>query len=193
MNVRLPLVTLAVVMASVAATQVPALGELLLYDRVAIQQGEVWRLVSGHLVHFTPTHLMGDAFVFGVVGALIERRRGGQVAVLYLAMAVVIGIGLFVLESGLARFGGLSGLGYGAIFYWALDAADGRSRHTVLPVLMLVGVLLKISIDFRWPSALPSWVEPQPFVSVPLSHLIGVLTASALFIATTKENHNDAV
>lgn len=193
MNVRLPLVSVAVVLASVAASQVPGLGDLLLYDRVAIQQGELWRLLSGHLVHFTTSHLLMDGVVFAIAGALIERQRGAQVALLYLAMALVIGIGLWVLEPGLARFGGLSGLGYGALCYWAMNAADGRSRFTVLPALMLIGLLLKISIDFRWPSALPSLMGPQPFVAVPLSHLIGVLTAIALYVTTTKENHNEAV
>ena len=193
MNARLPIITLAVVLASLGATLSPLAVDLLVYDRQGILQGELWRLLSGHLVHFSRSHLAGDVVVFGVVGGLIERRRGLRVGVLYLVMAAVIGIGMLVLKPDLAQFGGLSGLGYGAICYLALHAQTANSQNTLFPALMLIGLLLKISIDFRCPSLLPSWGEAQPFVTVPLSHLIGVLTASALFVATIEENDHDSV
>lgn len=41
-----------------------AAGELLQYDRQAIADGQLWRVVTGHLVHIGLEHLAWDAAVF---------------------------------------------------------------------------------------------------------------------------------
>jgi rhomboid family GlyGly-CTERM serine protease len=42
------------------------------YDRVSLQDGEYWRLISGHLVHLSWAHLWPNLAALAVIGALFE-------------------------------------------------------------------------------------------------------------------------
>jgi membrane associated rhomboid family serine protease len=47
----------------------------LMYDRQAILDGELWRLFTGHWVHFSTSHLVCDTLALGLVGGMLEARR----------------------------------------------------------------------------------------------------------------------
>ncbi|HEX9171332.1 MAG TPA: rhomboid family intramembrane serine protease, partial [Telluria sp.] len=46
------------------------------FDRSAIPAGQLWRLWSGHLVHFSVPHALGDALVLLAAGLSVERALG---------------------------------------------------------------------------------------------------------------------
>ena len=50
------------------------------FDRMAIAQGEWWRLFTGHWVHSDPTHAGWDISALLLLGALFERRQENSVA-----------------------------------------------------------------------------------------------------------------
>jgi hypothetical protein len=52
----------------------PQLAVMLEYNRTSIANGEIWRLVTGSIVHWTTDHLFWDLLMFVVLGAAIERR-----------------------------------------------------------------------------------------------------------------------
>ena len=183
----LPLTTLSVTALSLVGTLSPTVAELLIYDRDAIGAGEVWRLLSGHLVHLTSPHLLADLTVFVVSGCLIERERGGDCGWLYLVMGAAIGVALWSLDTSLARFGGLSGLAYGNVAFLALSMCRRQPHQRVPATAILATLIVKLVSDFVYPGASLMGSVSQPFVSVPLAHLVGVLTAGAFFITTTKE------
>lgn len=190
MKARWPLCTLSMLAMSVLTSLWPAAADALIYDRQAIQMGEVWRLLSGHWVHFSSAHLVGDLLVFGIAGYLIERQLGGQIGWLYLAMSTAIGLALWVLDPALVRFGGLSGLAYGNVFFVAASMAHRHTPARPAAAALLMVLLLKILRDFSEPASVLQALAPQPFVTVPLSHLVGVLMAGTFFISTTKENNH---
>lgn len=187
---RLPVCTLSVLLMSLIGSLWPAAGGSLVYERQAILEGELWRLVTGHLVHFSSLHLAADLLVFGGAGLLIEREQGGRAAYLYLTTAGVIGCALLLFEPQLDRFGGLSGLAYGSVVYLAMSNLRRRGSGSAIALVVLTVLPLKLVIDCVQPISILSGLEFQPFVSVPLSHLVGVLTAGACFISTSKENHH---
>ena len=45
----------------------------LVYDRTALVHGELWRLWTGHLVHFSNSHLLLDTFVSAIVLLSLSR------------------------------------------------------------------------------------------------------------------------
>ena len=51
---------LSIVFLAVVVTNVPRLSELLVYDRRAILNGELWRLLTAPLVHFSASHIFCD-------------------------------------------------------------------------------------------------------------------------------------
>src|SRR5437868_2545981 len=45
------------------------------YDCEAILRGEIWRMFTGHWVHFSTSHLTYDAFALGIAGFILEQRN----------------------------------------------------------------------------------------------------------------------
>ena len=68
---------------------------LLEYDRAAILHGEVWRLVTGHFVHWSVGHLAWDLLAFAILSAVCMRRRWLFAAVV-LATAIVVSLFLLI-------------------------------------------------------------------------------------------------
>lgn len=61
---------------AVLATVHPAFHAWCVLDRDALAAGEVWRLWTGHLTHFSASHLVVDALVFTLLAAAL--RRAGE-------------------------------------------------------------------------------------------------------------------
>jgi rhomboid family GlyGly-CTERM serine protease len=185
---RLPLITITVVAISFFATLFPVAGDALIYDRQAIAAGETWRLLSGHLVHLSLQHLVIDLLAFGISGVLIERSLGRLSGGLYLAMSAGIGLALLALDPELARFGGLSGLAYGNVAFLALTIHMRRQAGYRTAQTLLVAMLLKLLTDFTYTTSGLLGMSTEQAVTVPLSHLMGVLFACMFFILATQEN-----
>lgn len=190
---RLPWITLFVVVASLYATLSPATADAWIYDRQAIQAGEVWRLLTGHLVHLSSGHLTTDLLGFGLSGVLIECCWGHKSGLLYLAMGTGIGLALWVFEPTLARFGGLSGLAYGNAVIVALKMLARRQIGYRIAMLLLSVLILKIFMDFIYTTSGLFETGADSFVTVPFSHLVGVLIACTFFITAKEESRHVTV
>lgn len=93
--------------APVLIQKIPALLE---FDRSAITTGEVWRLMTGNLVHWSVEHACLDVGAFAVVGWMFERRLRGTYAPLLIACALCVGLALWLGEPQLERYRGFSGV-----------------------------------------------------------------------------------
>ncbi|MGP0628921.1 rhomboid family intramembrane serine protease [Nitrospina sp. 32_T5] len=71
---KIPAWTCGITVASLAVYFTPSLESLFIYDRNAVFSGELWRIVSCYLVHYSPSHLFYNSIVFLIVGVLIEQR-----------------------------------------------------------------------------------------------------------------------
>lgn len=178
-HTRLPVVTLAICAITSAVYLLPPLQALLVYDREAVSDGELWRLLTGNLVHFSGAHLAKDMAALLVAGIVIELRGHRQLALLGFLSSLLIGIGLYVLEPDVLIYGGLSGVAVAAFAHLGLEGAATSGFRGWLCRLVVAGLAAKIALDF---GLAPQ--ESAGFVLVPLSHAIGALTASALFATT---------
>src|SRR5262245_41828103 len=59
---------------------------------VAIRHGEVWRVLTGNLVHWNPPHFYLDVGVFLVLGVLYEGALGRWFPWLLLTMGLAAGL-----------------------------------------------------------------------------------------------------
>ena len=120
MNRQVPRVTLAVSALAVLATGWPALGELLVYHRGAVLAGEVWRLATAPLFHFSWSHLFWDLSVFGAMGWCIEGAGDRRFGVLCAVTCLLTGLYVLSWVPDLARYGGLSGPATAAVVYFGV-------------------------------------------------------------------------
>ena len=182
MSLNVPKFTLAILVLCIAAYAMPGLSALFIYDREAILSGEVWRLWTCHLVHFSFSHLSFNLVVFSIAGTLIESREYRFFKGLYFLMAFFIGITLLIAKPGMTNFGGLSGIASGAIVYFLLlELRYSNPKHTFFCVVLLLSITVKIAIEtvtgqFMFASS------NELFVPIPLSHSVGSLAALIIFL-----------
>ncbi|MGH8679682.1 MAG: rhombosortase, partial [Burkholderiales bacterium] len=140
----MPWLTLAIVSGALVTQCVPGIAELLVYDRAAITGGELWRVITGHSVHFSSSHLLFNVIVIGAAGSLIEAQDRRDLVELYALSAVLIGLFLFLGEPSLRQFGGLSGIAYALVVYVALSGVHGSGRWRLVCFALSMVVCAKL-------------------------------------------------
>jgi len=178
---QVPVVTALVVAAGIGTYVIPGLASHLVYDRAAILSGEVWRLLTGNWVHFSPSHLFYDLLALGIAGWIIERRGYPYFGLLCVLSALGISTALLAITPEVQSYGGLSGVATGAIIYFALHGLKEPGPWRGICVAALVLTLGKVLLEFMTGRLTFAAVDRLPFVPVPLSHLVGGLTASLIF------------
>jgi len=157
--------------------------EYLVYDRLAIAQGEWWRLITGHLVHSDIAHAQWDILAFAMIAALLEQIDRKGLALTCLVSIVIINIWIGFGMPNLLHYAGLSGI-INAIFTLLLYRLWLQKPNGLILVIA-TGAAFKLAIglftgqilftDTFWPS-------------VPSVHLAGVASA-ALYILTERANN----
>jgi rhomboid family GlyGly-CTERM serine protease len=154
--------------------------EHLIYDRSAIFSGEIWRLVTGHGVHYSASHLAFNLTALAIIGAIVELQERNRLFLVCAVSALIIGVALLVFRPDLDYFAGASGVVTAVATFCAVRglATTGPWRTMCLvALLLLVG---KITLEFFWHGSSLVGVSGD-FVVVPLSHAIGA--ASGLLMA----------
>jgi rhomboid family GlyGly-CTERM serine protease len=117
--------------------------EVARYQRDAIADGQVWRLVSGHLVHLGLGHLWPNLAALVVIGALFEGVfSNADWWRLSLVCAAAIDLGLYVLDPEIRWYVGLSGVLHGFVAAGALTLMLRREAVGFVLAIGLCGKLL---------------------------------------------------
>ena len=89
-------------------------GHLLLYDRAAVQQGEVWRVFTAPFVHATYPHVIMN--MIGVILALaifLDAASPRDWILIMLASTLAIGVGMLLFVPSIGEYIGFSGTTHG--------------------------------------------------------------------------------
>ncbi len=178
--------TVMIAVAAVVAFIAPAVARWLVYDRADIAAGEVWRLWTGHLVHYNGGHLGWDLAVFLPAGMWLETVVPGLARRFYLLAPPAIAAALFVGEPALARYAGLSGIATGVLVLLALVQwrRDSRAPAWFWPAVLLV-VAAKIALEAVSAEPLLARFEAGVRV-VTLAHIGGVICAVVAWLLTRR-------
>lgn len=179
---RLPVWTLAICAGAMLIFIVPWLGTQLIYDRTAVIRGELWRLMTGNLVHLSTSHLAYDLAAFMISGTIIEIRGYRYFAMLCFLTAMMIGVAILAFEPALHYYGGLSGVVTATVTYFCLHGLADKGSWRWLCAGLLAGLAIKLWSEMWIGNSLLLSVSTEAFVPVPLSHLIGAFSALLLFI-----------
>lgn len=120
------------------AARGPATFVRLAYYRSRILDGEVWRLVTTHLVHAGPGHLAANLAGLGLVWAAFGRRLGA-LTWLAAALAAALGssVGVLVAQPRVEIMAGLSAVLHGLLAAGAVsEALRGRLLGRVFAGLL---------------------------------------------------------
>jgi rhomboid family GlyGly-CTERM serine protease len=142
--------------------------ELLVLDRQAIVDGELWRLITGHWVHSDGEHLAWNVAGLLVLGWLFEPLLRTRLLAVLLAGTVGVDLAVWYALPDLERYCGLSGLlntllAAGLCLMW-------KTTRAPLVILTGAGAVVKIAVETLSATAL---FTHSTWPSVPPIHAIG--------------------
>jgi rhomboid family GlyGly-CTERM serine protease len=178
---RIPWATALVVALALLAWCIPGSADVLAYDRAAILRGEIWRLWSGHLVHFSASHLGWDLLAVALAGAWIERAgfRGG--CWLWVIAPPLVSLLLLLGEPTLARYGGLSAMATACVVFACLGELRRAEANRAIWWIILALVALKIGWEFFTGETIFARFDNSTVRAIPLSHAAGA--GAAVFLS----------
>jgi rhomboid family GlyGly-CTERM serine protease len=180
---------LAVLMLALAMwrASLPALD----WNRGAIAHGQWYRLLTAHLVHLGSSHLLMNVMALILLAELFwQQLRAREVALILLASAFGVSLGLLWMLPDLWRYAGLSGVLHGAWAGSALLLLHTRSADPARPWWAVALLLLaaKLLIENLHGSGLTAEAIGAPVIlpSHALGALAGVCCAGLMIFAQSR-------
>ena len=163
--------------ALLALLQATGLRHALEYRRTAVLlQGQVWRLLTGNLVHLGWVHLARDAaglfLIWGLVAQSLDRRS--RLWVLGVS-GLAVGLGLLVFSPAIEWYVGISGVLFGLFCAGVLSQLR---THPLYACTLLFGMAAVIAWTL-YAGALPGETRDLGGQVVPQAHLYGALGGAA--------------
>ncbi len=116
--------------------------EWLRFDRAGIAAGEVWRLLTGHLVHLGVSHTLLNLAGLILVWFLVGRAYAWKQWLWVMAGSIAaIDLGLWFAAPSLEWYVGLSGLLHGMLAAGIVAGLAERSAETLLLAVVVAGKL----------------------------------------------------
>lgn len=180
---RIPVLTLLLIGGALAVAAVPGCTPWLVYDRPAILSGQVWRMFTGHWVHFSLRHLVYDMAPLGVAGWIIERRGLPGFGWLCALAPWAISAALLVLEPQMIICGGLSGLATAALVYLALCGLSDPPPWRWVCGAALLALAGKTAFELAAGRTVLDTLAGLPVVVSATSHVAGAASGLAVYAA----------
>ncbi len=157
---------------SASAFLPPALFE---WSRSGLENGELWRLVTGHWVHLGAGHLALNLAGVTVVCLLFRRHPPLKEWIAYLLISpLVISLGLLWQAPDLAWYRGFSGCLHGLLVFTALFNLSSERRWSLL-VLAFMAVKLVAENTLYNPATENTLIGGRVILQ---SHWLGALTGA---------------
>ena len=115
------------------------------YDRGAFLDGQIWRLLSGHFVHFNTTHLLLNLLgLAGVMAVWREALQGCRLPLLFTTIALALSAGLWLTQPELIRYVGASGVLHGLFAAGVImDTTSGLRFRLVAATALLTKLVFE--------------------------------------------------
>lgn len=179
-----------VVVSALVVYLLPGAGAALVYDRSAILTGELWRLVTGHWVHFSTSHLFYDVTVLGITGWVIKIQGYRYFMALCLFSALSISLVMLVFLPDMAFYGGLSGISMASTVYLALKGLREPTPWFWVGIFVLLLCVGKLAFDASIGHFALANFEDDLVVPVPLSHFVGVASGLVVYLWSVRNSCN---
>ena len=171
MKYTAPFLTVALAALAVLVFESSLLSVMLQFERESAWQA--WRVLTGHLTHWSADHLLWDVGAFSVLGAFVESRGRRRLVATLLGSAVAIPLAVLVLDPGAATYRGLSGID-SALFVVALAIFARESRgRTVRIACAALALAFTAKVGYEALVGATVFVDSSGFRPLPLAHLVG--------------------
>ena len=165
----------------------PHVRQLLAYDRLRVDTGDWWRVLTGSFVHFSGRELAWNLGVLIPAGTWAERISPVRARLLWLVAPLLIGAIVQVFLPDVLHFAGLSGVAAAAVAFLALAHLRSTTTDRWFWRLVLGLLALKIAAEALLASRFFSLVPDPSRRAAALIHLAGLCTGSLLLSARRRK------
>jgi len=117
--------------------------ELLRYHATEIKSGEIWRFITGNLVHLGWSHMLMNLLGLGLIWGLFWGCFSPwQWLIITVISGLAVSLGLFVLNPELIWYVGLSGVLHGLFVAGAVGGIRRGDRREAILLVAIVGKLI---------------------------------------------------
>jgi rhomboid family GlyGly-CTERM serine protease len=186
----LPWLTATMAAVAIGERVLPGAQSIFLYDRTLILEGQGWRLWSGHLAHYSFSHLFWNLVVFVPAGVWLERTYPRWTRLFLIITPVIISGALLYFEPQLQIYAGISGVAVGTLAMLALYELRQQppGQKWVWGVLLTL-IVVKMAAEYGLRGTAFFVSFPTDFHNVPLSHLMGAICAVGIFAFSALREH----
>lgn len=154
---------------------------VLRFERDLFDNNTYWQLITGHLVHLGPNHLLLNLIGFALIGWLFLKNLAWQHwLILFITSCLGVSSGLYWFNPELSWYVGLSGVLHGFLIYGICRNIASGYRYEWL-------LLLAISGKLAWEQifgAMPGSAEAAGGPVIVDAHLYGALTGLIIACCT---------
>ena len=180
---HIPLASLLLVAFAVAVSLLPGVAECLQYDRLAVAQGAMWRLMTSHFVHWSGEHLFWDVLALGLLGWMCEREGRGRFLSCVAVSTAIIPLSLSIAEPQMTTYRGLSGID--SALFAMLAVRVGKEAITDrnwlrLSLIGIVSIGFAAKVVYELVTGGTLFVDSSAGVMtpMPLAHVVGGLVGA---------------
>lgn len=149
------------------------------FDRELVQQGNVWLLFSGHIVHLNWSHWLLNMAGLGIVAFFFSAHAGVKQWLMVIFVSIcTINIGLWWWMTDIRSYVGLSGVLHGLFLYGALR----EIRFFPVSGYVLTTVLVAKLVWEFFNGALPGSEEMAGGRVLTEAHLLGAIGGTAVWL-----------
>ncbi|MDF1764495.1 MAG: rhombosortase [Oleibacter sp.] len=117
--------------------------DILRFDRLAIEQGQIWRLFTAHISHLSYAHAGMNLAALALTAYVADQRRTAlEWSLCWVWLMGTTGLGLYLLAPDLYYYVGLSGALHGGLIAAIMTSPYYSARIRTLVVLVIVGKIL---------------------------------------------------
>ncbi len=185
---RAPVLSMVLCTAAMVIAARPNWGSALACDASSLLTGQIWRIWTCHLVHWSLDHVLWEGLTLLALGSLCEILDRRRLAVTLAVSAALIPLGMAVTNPNML-YGGLSGLDI-ACFTLLITTltrhayARNDCAMTLVGVGFLVGLIAKILFELNTGTTI--FVQSADvFTAAPLAHMIGAATGFFMALPPT--------
>lgn len=176
-----PVFTFLLVTGSLCLFLLPERAHLFVYDRNRVLTGDIWRLFTGHLVHFSWSHIAYNIVLLAFAGSWLERMNRSQYLWLVTLTVMASSLYFLIMLPDQERYGGLSGLASATVVYLSLYEIRYRRNARLIWYAVLILFAVKVGYEIMLREAIFASPDSIPFEVVPSVHVAGGLIAAIMF------------
>lgn len=149
--------------------------DLLIYQPEAIVSGEVWRLLTGQLLHINTEHFLYNVTALVMLYFIAKKLKVNNFFILLVWCLILTGLNLFFIFPEVVWYVGASGFLHGIFLILSVQIIN--KVNAIFGFILIIGLVSKLLYEYQFGA-----ITNMDIVVITQAHLSGVLAGLYIII-----------